>query len=206
MKSGHERREGMAGFGVEVVVGAVSTIRDDRNEALVAVLLVVGKAHVSTCQFGDRVRQARRLRPARKKNVFSHRLWTFPWIHTGRAEQNKLGYPSFACSLQDVELDGDILVHEVCGASLVFDNPANTPSRQHDVLWPGFFKETCHARCILKIQLAARQRDDMAIALALQSPNHRRTDEARMTSDENPCVFFHSHFRTSHSAGRGRPG
>ena len=72
---------------------------------------------------------------AGQEGILSHRLGTFPGIHTGRAEENQLSHTSLACSPQHIELNGDILIHEVCGQCLVFDDPAHSAGSKDHIVW-----------------------------------------------------------------------
>src|SRR6185437_7811989 len=166
------------------------------------VLLVIRQTQIRSCEFGNRIRQARRFRLARQKRILGHRLRTVLGVHAGRAEENQSPHTDLTCRLQHIELNGHILVHKVGGKCLIFHYSADSSGSENHILRMDLLEETGDLSGILKLQFAAPSGDQHAVSIPLQPSNDRRADKTGMTCDiyggimrrhrvqESPCGWY----------------
>lgn len=122
----------MGAFRVEVVTRAVEVGRHDRDKAG-AVLAVVGPAHGDAGDLGHGVRLVGRLEFAVQEILLAQRLGGKLGIDTGAAEEKQFLDGMQVALVDDICLDGQVVVDKFGGAVAVGQDTAHPGRSEEDV-------------------------------------------------------------------------
>jgi hypothetical protein len=108
-----------------------------------------------------------------------HRLRRVLGIDAARAEEHQLPHARTPRGLDDVRLDGEVLVDELRRSGRVGENAADLRSSEEHVTWFFTIKKSLYRRGVGQIELGMGARDEVAVAAGAQPAHDRRAGEAR---------------------------
>lgn len=132
MHFGDERRHYVAVFRMVVVVLTVEVAGGDTEEAG-TMLVMVGAAHLDTCQVGHGVGGIGRLQVTAPQMPLIHRLRALARINAGVGHEEQLLHPILPGRLDEVGLDLQIRGDEVGAVGLVGHQSAYLGGGDEDV-------------------------------------------------------------------------
>src|SRR3954465_9010392 len=118
----HQRGQNVARLQVVIVPGPVK-IRRHGAEVARAVLAVVGPAHLDAGDLGDRVGTVRGLERPGEKKLFLDRLRAGARVDARGAEKQELAHAGAKRLVDDVGLDGEVVVDELSGRGRAGEAP-----------------------------------------------------------------------------------
>ena len=185
----------VGGFEVEIVVDAVEIGGHDRDEAG-PVLAVVGPAHLDPGDLGHGVGGIGGLQGTGQEVGLFHGLGAVPGVDAGASEKKKPPDPEAVARMDQVGLDGQVLVDEFRREGVIGVNPPHLGRRQEDVFRPLFPEKGLDGVLAREVKLFAGPPDDIAVSgrskpaadgLSHQPPMARHIDFRRSV---HACPLF----------------
>jgi hypothetical protein len=130
-------------------------------------LPVIRLAHLDARYFCHSVGLVRDFQRAAKEVFLFHRLGTFPWVNTGRPEEEKTFRSDFPGRVNDIGLDNQIIVNELRRIGFVGPDSAYLGSGKENILGLFLFKKTFHICLALQIQLSVGTSNEVSVPFSL---------------------------------------
>lgn len=94
-------------------------------------------------------------------------------------------------SPDQIVLDLQILIEELCGIGHIRPDPSDSSSRYDHILRMELLIKSHHSNLVCEIEFKASSSDNMGISLTLETTNNSTSDETCTTSYIDFCIFFH---------------
>ena len=192
MHLANQRRQYVRGFGVIVVSRAVEIGRH-RRQKLRPVLPVVRRAHFDTRNLGDRIRPVCRFQWPGEKVFLLYRLRAVARVNARRTEKKQTLYTGFPCLINDVGLDGDVLLDKLSRVGVIGDNAAHFGCCKEHVFGLLGLEEFANRLMIGQVEIGVRPLEQVSATCCIKTPNDCRPGQPVVTGDIDPGVRIHRH-------------
>ena len=162
-------REDMGGFEVIVVVGTIEVGGHDRDE-IAAILPVITFTHLDAGNLGNGVGLVGLLQESGKQVLLLYRLCAIFRIDAGAPQEEKFFNPGNKTLVNDVVLDLQVFVNELCTKGIIRHNASHLGSGQDHVFRTLRFKELLYILLPGKIKFFNLLENKVGVSLVHQSP------------------------------------
>lgn len=185
-----ESRENMATFQIKVVVRPIEVGWHD-SQVVGAVLDIEAFAHFESGNFGDGVSFVGVLQRGGEQGILGDGLWCQGGVDAGAAEEEEFFDSGAEAFPDDVLLDLQIVVDEVCPVRVVGHDAADVGRSQEDVFRLFTCKEFVDGNGVHQVQFPMASADQVGVAFCLEFTPDGGSDESAVSGDVDFAVFVH---------------
>ncbi len=112
-----------------------------------------------------------------------HWLGTLSWVNTGRTEEEKAIRATFPGRVNDIGLDSQIIIDELCRVGSIGPNTPYLCGGKKYILGFFLFKKTLHICLAFQIKLSVSTSNEVSVRLRFEFSVQRRANKPGVTSD-----------------------
>ena len=187
MKLANECRYDVRIIEIKIVMRPIEIAGHDGN-ILAPVLPAVGLAGHNSGDFGDRIPLVSRFERSRQQRRFLNGLGGKFWVDAGRAQENKTVDASLVRPVNDIGLNGEIVIDEVGRIGTIGDNAADFRGGEDNCSGLIGAQPKFNIHLAPKVEDGAVDCNDLA-PLTCEEARNGGSDHAAVAGDPNP--FFH---------------
>ena len=184
-----ESGEDVRGFEVEVVAGSVE-VGGHEADGVEAVLLAVGLAHFDTGDFGDGVPLVGGFEWAGEKRLFADGLRGETGVDAGGAEKGEFGDVVAPGGVDNVGLDGEVVVNEFGGVEGVSEDSTDFGGGEEDEVGAVGGEEVVGLGLVAEVELSVGGGKEAGESCGLQSADEGCADESAGSRRQGFCWFW----------------